>query len=168
MLDRLKKQLGIQENTVSPELSVLQEQLANLQSQFEGVQSNLENAVATITELTANKENLEAALADALEANAALKSSIESAEEKQLQATLATRKAKLDAAVGTEKSTAAFEALKGLEDAAFNAVVTAMATSVEVEAQSELFKEAGVAGDAEPAKQMTVEEKLLRAKYNKQ
>lgn len=167
MLERLKKQLGIQENVVSPELSTLQEQLATLQSQFEGVQSNLENAVNTITELTANKEQLEAALADAIEANAKLEANLKDSAEKQLAEKLATRKAKLDAAVGSEKSEAAFEALKGLEDAAFEAVVTAMATSVEKEAQSELFTEAGVAGDAEPAKQMTVEEKLLRAKYNK-
>ena len=161
MLDRLKKQLGIVDAVASPELAEVQEQLAQLQSQFEGVQANLSDAVNTITTLSADK-----ALATAIEHSQKLEADVKEAAEKQLAAKLEARKAKLEATLGSEKVNAVFEATKELEDAAFNAVVTAMATSVEVEAQSELFKEAGVAGDAEPAKEMTAEERILRAKYN--
>lgn len=166
MLDRLKKQLGIVDAVASPELTEIQEQLAQLQSQFEGVQANLSDAVNTITTLSADKANLEAALATAIEHSQKLEADVKEAAEKQLAAKLEARKAKLEATIGSEKVNTVFEATKELEDAAFNAVVTAMATSIEVEAQSELFKEAGVAGDAEPAKEMTAEERILRAKYN--
>lgn len=166
MLDRLKKQLGIVDAVASPELAEIQEQLAQLQSQFEGVQANLSDAVNTITTLSADKANLEAALATAIEHSQALEASAKEVADKVLADKMAERKAKLVSAIGTEKADTAFEAVKGLEDAAFAAVVTAMATSVEVEANSTLFKETGVSGEAEPAATMTVEEKILREKFN--
>ncbi len=166
MLDRLKKQLGIVDAVASPELAEIQEQLAQLQSQFEGVQANLSDAVNTITTLSADKANLEAALATAIEHSQKLEADVKEAAEKQLAAKLEARKAQLESIVGTEKAATTFEAIKGLDDTVFDAVVTAMATSVEVEANSTLFKETGVSGEAEPAKEMTAEERILRAKYN--
>ena len=164
MIERLKKQLGIKD-VVAPELSELQAQVAQLQSQFNDVQVELSSASALVASLSAEKDNLEAALATALEQNTELQSKIQDTAEKALETKLADRKAKLVAAVGDEKAEPAFEALKELEDAAFSAVVAAMATSVAKEAQTELFTETGVAGDAEPSKEMTAEEKLLREKY---
>lgn len=166
MIERLKKQLGIKD-VVAPELSELQAQVVQLQSQLNDVQVELSSASALVSSLSAEKDNLEAALATSLEQNTELQSKIQDTAEKALETKLADRKAKLVAAVGDEKAEPALEALKELEDAAFSAVVAAMATSVAKEAQTELFTETGVAGDAEPSKEMTAEEKILRAKYNK-
>ena len=166
MLERLKKHLGI-EDAPAADLNSIQTQLTELQSQFEGVQSNLADAVSTITSLTAEKDGLEAALADAIETNKILQEQLAATAAKAVEAKDQARKAKLVAVIGTEKAETTFEAVKGLEDGAFDAVLAAMATSVEKEAQTELFKETGVAGDAEPAKEMTAEEKILRDKYKK-
>lgn len=167
MLEKLKKQLGIIDTPVDmAELADVKSQLTQLQEALAGKDTELSDLAAKLATFEAEKAALEAALATAIEHSQKLESDVKEAAEKQLAAKLEARKAKLEATLGSEKVNAVFEATKELEDAAFNAVVTAMATSVEVEAQSELFKEAGVAGDAEPAKEMTAEERILRAKYN--
>ena len=169
MLDKLKKQLGIKESATDVDMAAFEDikvQFSQLQEQFTAQGAELANLAAQAATFEAEKAALEAALSTAIEHSQKLAADVKEAAEKQLAAKLEARKAKLEATLGSEKVNAVFEATKELEDAAFNAVVTAMATSVEVEAQSELFKEAGVAGDAEPAKEMTAEESILRAKYN--
>lgn len=169
MLDKLKKQLGIKESATDVDMAAFEDikvQFSQLQEQFTVQGAELANLAAQAATFEAEKAALEAALSTAIEHSQKLEADVKEAAEKQLAAKLEARKAKLEATLGSEKVNAVFEATKELEDAAFNAVVTAMATSVEVEAQSELFKEAGVAGDAEPAKEMTAEERILRAKYN--
>ena len=163
MLDRLKKQLGIKDTPVSLEAQELQTQLASLKTEFENVKQELTSQIAS---LAAEKDNLEAALATALEAVASLEAAAKESAEKQLNDKLTARKAKLENVIGTAKVDAAFEAVKGLEDAAFDAVVAAMATSLNTEAKSELFQETGVAEEVEPSKVMSTEEKILRDKYN--
>lgn len=76
------------------------------------------------------------------------------------------RKEKIVAAIGTEKAGALFEATEGLDDAAFEAVVSALVGSVEVETKSELFKEVGVAAQADATKvEESAEMRLLKQKY---
>lgn len=165
MLDRLKKHLGIAE--VSTDVSAIQTELETLKVQFDGVQSNLANAVETINALTAEKEGLEVALADAIETNASLKAQVEDKEAAIVKAKDDSRKEALVKVVGEQKADATFEAVKGLDDVAFDAVLAAMSAAYSKEATSELFVETGVAGDVEPAKTITAEEKILRAKFSK-
>lgn len=160
MLEKLRKSLTGE--TANADLSA---QLAELTTQFENVQSNLENAVITITELTSEKENLLAQLAQLEEANKELSEKTKAIEEKALEEKLAARKAKLSSVVGSDKADATFEAIKGLEDATFDAVLAAMAASFEKEATTELFQETGLSGEPAPAIEMTTEEKILRQKY---
>lgn len=160
MLEKLRKSLTGE--TANADLSA---QLAELTTQFENVQSNLENAVITITELTSEKENLLAQLAQLEEANKELSEKAKAIEEKALEEKLAARKAKLSSVVGSDKADATFEAIKGLEDATFDAVLAAMAASFEKEATTELFQETGLSGEPAPAIEMTTEEKILRQKY---
>ena len=170
MLDKLKKQLGIKESATDVDMAAFEDikvQFSQLQEQFTAQGTELANLVAQVATFEAEKAALETALSTAIEHSQALEAAAKEAADKLLADKMADRKAKLVSAIGTEKADAAFEAVKGLEDAAFAAVVTAMATSVEVEAKSELFSETGVAGDAEPKSEMTAEEKILRAKYNK-
>jgi len=162
MLEKLRKSLAGE--TANAELAT---QLSELQTQFTNVQSNLENAVITITELTSEKENLLAQLAELTEANKELAEKAKSIEDKALEEKLASRKAKLESVVGSDKAAATFEAIKGLEDVTFDAVIAAMSASFEKESTSELFKETGLSGEPAPANEMSLEEKILRAKYQK-
>lgn len=160
MLEKLRKSLTGE--TANADLSA---QLAELTAQFENVQSNLENAVITITELTSEKENLLAQLTQLEEANKELSEKTKAIEEKALEEKLAARKAKLSSVVGSDKADATFEAIKGLEDVTFDAVLAAMAASFEKESTTELFQETGLSGEPAPAIEMTTEEKILRQKY---
>ena len=168
MLEKLKKQLGIIDTPVDmAELADVKSQLTQLQEVLAGKDTELSALAAKLATFEADKATLEAALSTAIEHSQALEAAAKEAADKQLANKLEARKAQLESIVGTEKAATTFEAIKGLDDTVFAAVVTAMATSVEVEANSTLFKETGVSGEAEPATEMTAEEKILRAKYNK-
>jgi len=168
MLEKLKKQLGIVDTPVDmAELADVKSQLTQLQDVLAGKDTELSALAAKLATFEADKATLEAALSTAIEHSQALEAAAKEAADKQLADKLEARKAQLESIVGTEKAATTFEAIKGLDDTVFAAVVTAMATSVEVEANSTLFKETGVSGEAEPATEMTAEEKILRAKYNK-
>jgi hypothetical protein len=83
----------------------------------------------------------------------------------ELETEMQARKVKLSSVVGSDKADATFEAIKGLEDVTFDAVLAAMAASFEKEATTELFQETGLSGEPAPAIEMTTEEKILRQKY---
>ena len=168
MLEKLKKQLGIVDTPVDmAELADVKSQLTQLQEALAGKDTELSALAAKLATFEADKATLEAALSTAIEHSQALEAAAKEAADKQLADKLEARKAQLESIVGTEKAATTFEAIKELDDTVFAAVVTAMATSVEVEANSTLFRETGVSGEAEPATEMTAEEKILRAKYNK-
>jgi peptidoglycan hydrolase CwlO-like protein len=66
---------------------------------------------------------------------------------------LADRKAKVEAAIGeNEKVEKLLAATEAMEDAAFEAIVSALNTSAETEAKSEMFTEKGVAATADASK----------------
>lgn len=169
MLDKLKKQLGIKESATDVDMAAFEDikvQFSQLQEQFTAQGTELANLVAQVATFEAEKATLETALSTAIEHAQALEAAAKEVADKQLADKLEARKARLESIVGTEKAAETFEAIKGLDDNVFAAVVTAMATSVEVEANSTLFNETGVSGDAEPATTMTAEEKILRDKFN--
>jgi GTP cyclohydrolase III len=65
---------------------------------------------------------------------------------------LAARKEKVVASLGTERADALLKVTEGMDDAAFEAVVSALGVSAAVEAASPLFKEVGVDAKADATK----------------
>lgn len=110
--------------------------------------SKLEGAWATITSLEAQIAEMNASA---------------------LAAKLSARKEKVVAAIGTERADSLMAATEGLDDTAFDAVVSALVGKGEAEASSDLFKEVGVTAevDASKVESETAEMKMLKAKYNK-
>lgn len=155
MLDAIKKKLGmtpvteeakmkdekpqastpVVDNTAAMEtlqasFDAQAEQLAALTSQLAAAQAEVESARAAVAEV-------EKAKAEAIAQAKAVK--------------MAARNEKIVAALGTEKAPGLMAATEGLDDKAFEAVVSALAGSVEVEAKTELFNEIGVDAKAEVA-----------------
>lgn len=171
MLEKFKKKLGIEgqvkEVEASAELSDVQAQLAEALSQVETANAMIAEMTAAHAEaLSAVERELEAAKAalDALKAEKAeMIAKAEAAKQK-------ARKEKVVAIIGTEKADALMAATAHLDDAAFEAVVSALAVSVEVEASSDMFKEVGVDAEVDTAKavQESEEMRLIKQKYGVQ
>lgn len=168
MLKKLKKQLGIEDSDVNASVSEdVKAQLAVMQEQLAGKESELSNVVAKVVTLEAEKAALEQALATAIEHAQALEASTKEFADKQLADKLAVRKQLIVDIVGEAKADATFEAVKELEDGAFDTVVNALSLSIEKEAKSDMFTEKGVSAEADENKvTMTAEERILRQKFN--
>lgn len=162
MLDKLKKKLGIM--PANPEASQEVTQAGALPEQQKEETMNVEEKAqvelasheAVVAELAAMKTEMASfkAAADAMKAEYEEKlSAYAAAEEKAkadaVAAKLATRRAAVEANIGTDKADAFMEATKELDDTAFAAICSAMAGSAKAEAESELFKEVGVETKAE-------------------
>lgn len=172
MLEKFKKKLGIEGQAqevasveaAAADLSAIQAELTEALSQVttanELIAEMTEAHAAEVANLKAEIEAAKAAL-DAIEAEKA--EMIAKAE----AAKLAARKEKVVAAIGTEKAEGLMAATGHLDDAAFEAVVSALAGSVEAEASSDLFKEVGVDAEVDAAKvvEESEEMKLLKQKY---
>lgn len=143
--------------SIAIDTSALQLELDAIKAEF-GVQ--LDAANAALAELTGKYEVATAQLAAIAAEKAELVANAAAAK-------LAARKEKIVAAIGTEKSDALMTATEGLDDAQFNAVVSAMAGSVEAEAKTDLFKEVGVTADADASKvtEESAEMQILKKKY---
>ncbi|MDE3023520.1 MAG: hypothetical protein KGI54_17000, partial [Pseudomonadota bacterium] len=144
------------DSELAAQLKQAQESLASQQADFQAMQELME-------ELSTKLQKAEAALQDNQAAKEAL---IAEAKAK----TLAARKEKVMAAIGeNEKADKLLVATEGMDDEAFTAVVSALAGSVEKEAQSEMFKEVGVAAQADAAKvvEKSAVMKALQEKYSK-
>lgn len=118
---------------------------------------------AALADLTSKFEAAQAALAEIEAAKAAL---IAEAAEKKL----AARKEKVEMAIGTAKAPALLAATESLDDVAFEAVVAAMAGSVEAESKTDLFREIGASGSVDASKVVDSEGavmKALKTKYAK-
>lgn len=84
----------------------------------------------------------------------------------------ASRKAKVELALGTARAPALLTATQSLDDASFEAIVASLTTSASDEAKSSLFSEVGVSSKTDASAVVTEpeesqESKLLKAKYNK-
>jgi hypothetical protein len=126
----------------------LQAALSAMTSQFEASQAALAEAQAALEVFAAERE------ASLIAAKAAK--------------TLARTKA-VEAKIGTAKAPALVTATESLDDTAFEAIVSALSVSLEVEGKSEMFREVGI--DAQADKTTVQEEsgemKILKAKYAK-
>lgn len=112
--------------TATEALATSQTAIAEMSAKFAELSSKFEAAQAQLADV--NKEKAEAI------ANA--------------KATVtATRKAKLESVLGSEKTPSVLASLETLDDESFGTVVAAMATSLDKEAKSSMFTETGV--DAE-------------------
>lgn len=170
MLNQFKKLLNVGKPAQQKEVSMTVEE-----GQLVAADNNtaeLTALLATATQALADSQSKYVELATEL---ATLQAAFKSAEGAQAALVadakakvLAARKEKIVAAVGTGKADALLTATESLEDAAFNAVVSAMAGSVDAEANTNLFKEVGVDAQAD-ATQVTEADnetaKLLAAKY---
>lgn len=138
-------------------------------AQLKQAQEALSSQAADMTALTELVEELSAKVTQAqAELAAAEKSKADLiADAKAKQA--AARKVKVEAVIGeNEKAVKLLAATENMEDAQFEAVVSALAGSFEAEAKTEMFKEVGVAAEADAAKVVTEESaemKMLKAKY---
>lgn len=173
MLDKFKKLLGNaeanpaakkEEMTITIDTSDVKAELEKMQAEFESFKSEANGVAALQDEKIAE---LKAALNKANEVIAAAEAEKAEMAAKALAAKLDARKEKVVAAIGTEKAEGFMAATEGLDDAAFEAVVSALAGSVEVEANSELFKEVGVTAEVDAAKVVEGSSvgEILKAKY---
>lgn len=124
-------------------------------------------ADAKVTELSATNESLTAQLA-AIADLVAEKELAEAARAEQAKADrLAVRREKIEAAVGDSVADALLSATTEMDEESFARFVTALTLTVDNEAKSPLFKEAGVAAEVDPSKAVAIsdEMKLLQDKY---
>lgn len=148
MLDNLKKYFKQEEKvemtteTNQAEMSVeMAAELTELKASFAQVSEALATMTTQFEDATAKLEAANAALA----AVAAEKEAVEAAAK---QAKMDARMSKLVEAVGDVQASALMTATEGMEDAAFEKIVTALSVNIDKEANSEMFNETGV--DAQP------------------
>lgn len=114
--------------------------------------AELATQLATVTATLAEKEQAYAELAAKFaEAQATLEAAEAAKAELAAQAAAEELQRRTDAvvkAVGTDKAEAVLAATAGLPKEQFNVIVSAMATSVDAEAKTELFTEQGAAAEA--------------------
>jgi uncharacterized protein YmfQ (DUF2313 family) len=141
MLSRITKKLGLSPD-VNKEENMTTENIVEAASEVQALQAafNLKS------------EELATALANI----ATLQATIDAYAQKEVQAQADALKAKMDARMsaikanlGDDKAEAFMEATKGLDDAAFAAITSAMAGSLAAEAKSDMFVEVGVETKAE-------------------
>lgn len=168
MLDKFKKLLGAApEAEAVVEAPVVEAQAVetaladDMQAKLAQLTVDIEVAAGALATMTANYEAAQGII-NALTAEKA------EAQAKADVAKFAARKEKVVAAIGTEKADGLMLATAGLDDAAFNAVVSALAGSVAVEASSKLFSEVGVAAEADAAKvvEESKEMALIKQRYH--
>lgn len=142
--------------------SELAAQLEQAQESLASQAADMQALTEMVEELSAKFEQAQAALAVSEQTKADL---IVDAKTKQFEA----RKAVVEAAVGTGKADALMLATEQLDDAQFNAIVSAMAMSFDNESKSLMFKEVGVSAstDATEVQEESAEMKLLKAKHPK-
>lgn len=176
MLKALQKALG--GNAADAKLSAedvtaaVQAAVAELRTEFDEYKQTaealLENAEAVLVARTAE---LDAALARVKELEASTvdaEAAAAAAEAEALARKLAARKEKVVAAIGTERADALLKVTEGMDDAAFEAVASALGVSAAAEADSPLFKEVGADAQADASKvEESAEMKILKAKYEK-
>lgn len=163
MLSFFKKKPNATAQAVAPKQEVKMEKETELAGAV--ASADLPEAITAVAEASHTAALLAAALAEAAEAKAALAS----LQESQAQSKANARKTELAAVIGETSLDATFQAVAGLDDAAFAVVLSGFKAANVVQAKSEMFTE--VAGVAEASSVAQVEESaemaILRAKYSK-
>ena len=150
--------LVVDASAVETELSVMR---AAMEAGITKMGAELATAVAALAEMTVNFEAAQAALNALTAEKAELAVKAEAAK-------FTARKEKVVLAIGTEKADGLMLATQGLDDASFDAVVSALAGSVDAEASKGLFAEVGVSASADTTKIVaeSPEMKILKQKYH--
>lgn len=175
MKDTLKRIMGIGPSPAKAETTVQTETTKEIIDMVkpetgEVSQASAESIVADMASLSASVAELTSKLSAAEDQIATLSTALANAKSEKAAAAMDARKAKVVAAVGTEKADALLASLSSLTDPAFDAVMDAMSVTSKAEAQSKLFTEQGVDASAnvaavtEAAKSNPVMD-LLKAKY---
>lgn len=180
MLKELQKALGIKPAEkqavgadVEAAVAELSATLDAARAEFEEFKQTAEALLAAAdgerAELTAQLAEANKKLADATAAFTSAEAAKAEAEAAALAVKLDARKEKVIAAVGTERADALLTVTEEMDDAAFDAVLSAIGLGVKAEAESPLFNEVGVAGEADAAKvvEESTEMKILKKKYAK-
>ena len=175
MLDAIKKKLGM--NTTAAEAtetitsvvdtSAVVSELSVMRTDFEAdiakLMVDIGSAQVALSKMTANFEAAQAALNAVTAEKAEMIVKTEAAK-------FAARKEKVVLAIGSsEKSEALMLATQDLNDVSFDAVVKALAGSVDAEASSSLFTEVGVSANVDTTKIVGESSvmKLINKKNNK-
>ena len=169
MLDALKKKLlgdkpdeQLQENVEQVVEAVASQEaqidMADQLSQAIAKMADLEGVVATLNAAVAEKDASLQELAGKLaEYGEIAKEAEAKAEALRVEAeakALASRKEKLGSVIGSENPgfDATFNAISGLDDVAFSVIVEGFAASFAKQAESPMFQEIGVGGEADTSK----------------
>lgn len=180
MLDALKKAMGAKsELKLTVDTTAIQAELDSLRAEFAEYQADANGLLEVAqrdneqlaTALAATQEKLDAALADLEQLRAAAMSAEDAAAKAAAEAAAlrtATRLEKLTEAVGTEQAPNLLAAFNDLDDARFDAVLSALQGKAAAEAKSDLFNELGATGDVDASKVPTEskEMQMIRAKYH--
>jgi hypothetical protein len=185
MLDALKKKLGVTQDaapqadasdavslavsvTDTEEFKQLLSDFGTLKAAHDSLAADLKAATELLDEtnakLTAANEQLATAQAAVDATNAAKAAAEAEAHARKMTA----RKAAVVDVIGDAKAESFLAATEGLDDAAFQAVASALTGKAAAEATSALFTEVGVDGQVDatnPARTESKEMKLLREKY---
>lgn len=182
MLETLRKALGGKEATKPDQTEVkltaedvtaaVQAAVAELNGKFDEYKQTADAAMAEAAEKITGLQGELAAMAGKLtEAQAALDAADEEAVKAAQEAAalkLTARKEKVVASLGTERAEALLKATEGMNDAAFEAVASALGVSAAVEAAAPLFNEVGVDAQADASKVVeSPEMRILKNKYAK-
>lgn len=176
MLDALKKKLGIVpakqevemkdssagqvDLTTSPEFTELAASFAAQTEQFTTLQTQFAELTEKFTTAETALAAANAALAEVEQARAQVVAEAHAVK-------MSARKAVVVATIGDVKADAFVAATEMLDDAAFEAVSSALAGSAALEADTTLFKDVGVEAQADTTKvvEESAEMKLLKQKY---
>jgi chromosome segregation ATPase len=174
MLDAFKKRLGgsVAEAVVALAAhEALQQEFAAFKAEtektLEAALSQKQEVEAALQAAQAEAETVKAQLAELQQFAAQAEAEKARLQQEAEGARLQARKEKIVAAVGTARADALMTATEQLDEAAFTAVVSALNVSAEVEKQSEMFTEKGVAAEADPAKVEASEKPLHFNKFMK-
>lgn len=170
MLDALKKKLGITDNKnkiVLDSNAVTAETIKTLTEATEVALNDLGAAESLMSEQAATIASLTEQLATAQAALAAVEDAKQAALAEAKATKMTARKVVVVGAIGEAKADAFLAATENLDDAAFEAVTSALVGGAALEAGSALFKEVGVDAvvDATKPAAESGEMKILKAKY---
>lgn len=140
------KLFGMNKKEEQLDMSVDMTKLEELQTQLSQYETQLTTLQASLEEMGGLKAALEAALSEKETALADAQALVAKLEDEKVEQKLQARKEKLASVVAQDQVEGLVSSMASLDDAAFETVVGAMATSAKAVQESEMFTEVGDAG----------------------